>query len=96
MKTEEAIQRAREVIRRQPKALATEDTHLFWLQYSGIAHSWRRRIRWLPGRRMKQLADGAEEEELGRRGLLAEVAQGHDAGGEFGQGDDVRGRKLKR
>jgi len=32
MKTQEAIQRAREVIRRQHKALATEDTYLFWLR----------------------------------------------------------------
>ncbi|HEY5913036.1 MAG TPA: site-specific integrase [Verrucomicrobiae bacterium] len=32
MKTEEAIQRAREVIRRQHKALATEDTYLFCLR----------------------------------------------------------------
>ncbi len=33
MKTHEALQRAREVIRRQHKALATEDTYLFWLRH---------------------------------------------------------------
>ncbi len=43
----------------------------------------------LRGRRMEELAEGAEEEDLGQRGLLARLGQGHDAGGELGQGDDV-------
>jgi len=37
MKTEEAINKARQVIRRQHKALSTEDTYIFWLRRYMVA-----------------------------------------------------------
>ncbi len=38
---------------------------------------------------IEQLAEGAKEEDLGQRGLLGGVAEGDDAGGDIGQGNDV-------